>query len=113
MERRELQVTYRAHLPAVATVGSDVLVRHRQAAVELRLETRDVLPARGYLRQRLPRFGEGGARRGADRRILLQDERLRLRRPGHQLAVEADPVRAELLPEAGPVHRRAHDVQQI
>src|SRR5439155_21353408 len=50
------------------------------------------------------RYGmlEADARGRADGRVLLAHELERLDRPGHQLGVEADPVRPELLPEPGP-----------
>ena len=43
---------------------------------------------------------------GADGGVLIEDEPHRLRRPRQQLAVEDDPVGAELLPQPGRVGGR-------
>ena len=51
--------------------------------------------------------GEAGVGRRADRRVLAPDQLHGLRRPRHQLAVEHEPVRAELAPQAGGVGRVA------
>lgn len=55
---------------------------------------------------------ERGLCGGSDRRILLLQQPLRLRVPGHQFAVEAGPVGPELLPEACALQRRAELLQQ-
>ena len=98
MERRKAQITDASHLPAVSAVDraerfdvrelTTALVRERgECGVRASLEN-------VYLR------GEVRARGRADGRVLLLDELLGLERPGHELAVEQQPVRAELLPES-------------
>src|SRR5262245_22382870 len=45
------------------------------------------------------RLAKADARRRSDRGVLLTDEFERLCRPRHQLAIEADPIGVEALPE--------------
>src|SRR5262245_15461301 len=58
----------------------------------------------------LRQSGTGG---GANRRVLLSNELLRLRRPGHELAVQANPIGLQAIPEPGPIEPIAHQAEHI
>ena len=108
VERRELQVGERLDRPAVVAVGGDVRARpclaRSRIALEQRRRRRRRAPPPAPAPRRPRRSAAGRGR--ADRRVLLPQQLLRLGRPRHQLAVEADPVGLELVPEAGRVERR-------
>ena len=103
--------------PAVAPVGVDVTLGRASGALAVALEQRAQRPAPRAAGRARARRTASGERRARRRRptggVLAAEQLLRLRRPGHQLAVEADPVGLELLPEAGGVERRAHAVEQL
>ena len=101
VERRQPEVVHRADRPAVAAVGVGEGPRRRRPRSRSVGQRRDVHAAgRRPGEQRLG-LREAGAGRGADRRVLAGEQRLRLGGPRHQLGVQADPVGLEPVPEPG------------
>src|SRR5690348_3396077 len=101
VERGDAHAVQPVHPPAVAAVGGGVTLQVRAALAQACVQGREGQATRDS------RFysGNGGGQRcrarGGDRRVLLAQQALRLRVPGQDLGVQADPVRRETLPEAG------------
>src|SRR5262249_5050376 len=98
--------------PAVAPVRISVELRAVQTLLGERQQLVHRLPASLRLLQAGNHVWQCGTSSGPRRGVLLEDEALRLSRPGHQLAVEDDPVRVELGPEASRRHGLAHFIDE-
>src|SRR5690242_12143681 len=106
MKRRELQIVERLDRPAVTPVSIDVLCGSR-LSLSIAIEQRRDLGVRLLrLRERADNVDQRRARGGANGRILLPNEFLRLSRPRHQLTVQTNPVRLELVPDSRAFQRR-------
>src|SRR6185436_11855438 len=96
MERREPQVGKTIHRPAVAAIGSNVVLGLNKS---LLMEFQQLFRLRRTA-QRVDGRAQSLHSRGPRRRVLPPQQLLGLGGPRHQLAVEAEPVALELLPPA-------------
>src|SRR5262245_5116422 len=112
MERRQPDVVERRDRPRVAAIRVRERLHGDRTLLRPREQVADVETARRRRFERRDRRRESRPTRRTDRRVLRAYQLLRLRRPGHQLAVEADPVALELLPDAGGVERPRDAVEE-
>ena len=100
------------HRPAVAPVAGDICLGHCCALAIPVAQRAHVGSSRSSLVECDQGWREGGAGGCTDRRILAAQQFLCLGTPGHQLAVQQQPVGLQLLPEIGTRGRIAHTRQQ-
>ncbi len=107
VKRRQPQVRDRLHRPAIAPIRIDIAARVVRALAKSREQRRRGVDRRRGCRERRQRCIERCAGRRADGGVLLPQQLLRLRRPRHQLAVEAGPIRRQPAPEVRRLERLA------
>src|SRR5260370_40994476 len=103
VERRHPQIVDGADLPAIPSILIDVLFRQNQSLTRLHQKRPRIDAVCGRTLQSVDDLRERGTRCRADGSVLRAQQLLRLGRPGHQLAIEAHPVRCQLVPEPGLV----------
>ena len=111
MEWRQLQIAHRIHRPAITAVGLDVQIHRLKPPFKFLLQARRVFVLSRNPFDRRHRRRQRSPRRCSERGVLLPQKLLSLRRPRHQLRVQAHPVRLEFLPEIHGVESGAHVLQ--
>src|SRR6266542_2999573 len=114
VEGGELEVVDRAHRPAVAPVGVHEVgggVGAGAGAFEQGAELAVDPPARGV--ERGDGLAQAEAGRRSDGRVLPAQQLLGLGRPGHQLAVEQEPIGLEPLEQLAALGRVTHTREQL
>src|SRR5262249_30734197 len=113
MKRSDANIPKRFDRPAVVLIGpSEPLGEVKTDLVPLDERT-DIDAASRSLFEFMNGLAQADARRRPDRGVLLANEFQRLRRPGHQFAIEAHPIGLELLPESGPIERTSDGSEQF
>jgi len=113
MKRRELQIRDGIHRPAVALVCGDIIARHGDAALKIVTQRAGINTAAFGCFQRADDFRQRGCRGGTDCGVLSAQQLLRFRRPRQELAIEADPICFEFVPDRGGGERVADDCQEF
>jgi hypothetical protein len=104
-ERGKLEIGERSNRPAVPAIGIHLLFRYiPPSAVPVEQWLGLGLPP-GCKSERTNCLRESGTSRSASRCVLLPQKLLRLGRPRHQFAIQAEPIRSEFIPKTGVANR--------
>ncbi len=112
VKRRQPQLGQALHRPAVVAIGCQ---RSRWPWSRARRTSRAAPPHRRRAALASSAASAGpklAARGGADRRVLVAQQLLGLGAPGHQLAVQQQPVAVQFVPQPGARGGVAHPRQQ-
>src|SRR6266576_5967467 len=113
MKWGKFEIGNRTNWPAVVVISGNIL--HCQIltqAIMFKLYT-DINASFCSLFQRCYCLIQGCVRSSSYSSVLLEQERLGLYRPGHELTVQANPIGLELLPEIRGIECCAHSYQHL
>jgi hypothetical protein len=113
VERSKADIPQRIDWPAVVPIRPGELVSQILAELVPLEQRADVNASCKGILECADRPSQAHPGRCSNRRILLTYELQRLGRPRHQLAIEADPLRVESLPELGTLQRIPNEREQL